>query len=102
MNQTRVLLIFSWLTVATLLWMDWGKNKNETLEISASQNLGVDSNLELEHAVPQINAGAVPVQKDSQLIAVAPKVPVIKVKTDVLQLKLDGFSVLAADLLRLP
>ncbi|WCF28340.1 membrane protein insertase YidC [Xylella fastidiosa] len=102
MNQTRVLLIFSWLTVATLLWMDWSKNKNETLEISASHNLGVDSNLELEHAVPQIDAGAVPLQKDSQLIAAAPKVPVINVTTDVLQLKLDGFSILAADLLRFP
>ena len=25
MNQTRVFLIFAWLMVATLLWMEWGK-----------------------------------------------------------------------------
>ncbi|MCF5956977.1 membrane protein insertase YidC, partial [Xanthomonas perforans] len=27
MNQTRVFLIFAWLMVAALLWMEWGKDK---------------------------------------------------------------------------
>ena len=27
MNQTRVFLIFAWLMVATLLWMEWGKEQ---------------------------------------------------------------------------
>ena len=27
MNQTRLFLIFAWLMVATLLWMEWGKEK---------------------------------------------------------------------------
>ena len=27
MNQTRVFLILAWLMVATLLWMDWGKEQ---------------------------------------------------------------------------
>ena len=28
MNQTRVFLIFAWLMVAVLLWMEWGREKN--------------------------------------------------------------------------
>ena len=28
MNQTRVFLIVAWLMVATLLWMEWGKEKS--------------------------------------------------------------------------
>jgi len=27
MNQTRVFLIFAWLMVAVLLWMEWGRDK---------------------------------------------------------------------------
>ena len=27
MNQTRVFLIFAWLMVAVLLWMEWGREK---------------------------------------------------------------------------
>ena len=27
MNQTRVFLIFAWLMVATLLWLEWSKDK---------------------------------------------------------------------------
>ena len=27
MNQTRVFLILAWLMVATLLWMEWGKEQ---------------------------------------------------------------------------
>ena len=27
MNQTRLFLIFAWLMVATLLWMEWGKEQ---------------------------------------------------------------------------
>ena len=27
MNQTRVFLIFAWLMVATLLWLEWNKDK---------------------------------------------------------------------------
>ncbi|HHW4681202.1 MAG TPA: YidC/Oxa1 family insertase periplasmic-domain containing protein, partial [Xylella taiwanensis] len=102
MNQTRVFLIFSWLVVATLLWMEWGKNKNAALEFSASHNLAVHSNV--EHKIPQINAAAsiVPLQQNSQLIASGPTVTAINVTTDVLQLKIDGFSVLSADLLRFP
>ena len=30
MNQTRVFLIFAWLAVATLLWMEWGKERDAT------------------------------------------------------------------------
>ncbi|AXI84558.1 membrane protein insertase YidC [Xylella taiwanensis] len=102
MNQTRVFLIFSWLVVATLLCMEWGKNKNVALEFSASHNFAVHSNV--EHEMPQVKAAAstVPLQQNSQLIASDPRVPVINVTTDVLQLKLDGFSVLSADLLRFP
>lgn len=28
MNQTRAFLILAWLMVATLLWMEWGKEKS--------------------------------------------------------------------------
>ena len=31
MNQTRTFLIFAWLMVATLLWMEWGKEQREPL-----------------------------------------------------------------------
>ena len=31
MNQTRLFLIFAWLMVATLLWMEWGKEKQAAI-----------------------------------------------------------------------
>ncbi|HHW4682861.1 MAG TPA: membrane protein insertase YidC [Xylella sp.] len=100
MNQTRVFLIFSWLVVSTLLWIEWGKNNNTLLEFSSYNNVGVHNSS--DYGLPQINTSAASTPQKSNFITGTTGVPVINVTTDVLQLKLDGFSILSANLLKFP
>jgi len=113
MNQTRVFLIFAWLMVATLLWMEWGKfNAPKPAAVAApsaqqaapADNQGASApstgNLALP---PSIAAGGSPdatgVEAQSQA---APSASTVTVTTDVLRLKLDGTRVLGAQLLLYP
>ncbi|HZF99146.1 MAG TPA: membrane protein insertase YidC [Pseudoxanthomonas sp.] len=117
MNQTRVFLIFAWLMVATLLWMEWGRFKAQppvdaTPAVAASADArdstvpGVPS---LPAAAPTsdtpITSGTVPVAPTTLALpatATPAGTPRVVASSDVLRLTLDGGSVLAADLLRYP
>lgn len=116
MNQTRTLLIFAWLMVATLLWMEWRKEAN----VEAVPDVPVPT---------QDAGGSVPVpQADGASVPSAPSVPVappaggavpqpgleatpadapgsgqrVTVVTDVLRLTLEGGNVIDAALLDYP
>jgi len=102
MNQTRVFLFLAWLMVAALLWMEWGREKAAppAPEVATAQ------------AVPSSDGGAVPEAgtpgaataqtQATATAAPAAAAPVITLTTDVLRLKLDGRSVLDAELLQFP
>ena len=115
MNQTRVFLIFAWLMVAMLLWMEWNKEKAApppapAPATAAAAQLGAGA---VPDAVP---AAAAPVPADAAVpapVATAAAAAVesapaaadaarVTVTSDVLRLVLDGGSVLQADLLQFP
>jgi len=105
MNQTRVFLILAWLMVATLLWMEWGREQAappapapaetpaavDAAPVPAPQAAGAD-------AVPAATA----VADTAAPAAPAPAAGRVTVTTDVLRLVLDGGNVLQADLLQYP
>jgi len=110
MNQTRTLLIFAWLMVATLLWMEWGKERaapppvaTATSAPSAATTGTVPAVVDTDPAAPA--AATIPAPP---AIANAPSTPapdgatVVSVDTDVLRVKLDGGAIHSAELLRYP
>lgn len=109
MNQTRVFLIFAWLMVAVLLWMEWGREKNapDPATVAAAQ-LAVPAATDADLAppaagnVPQANAPGQPPAVAGVEATATTAAPRITVTTDVLKLVLDGRSVLDADLLQFP
>ncbi len=114
MNQTRVFLILAWLMVAMLLWMEWGKERATPpaapTPAVATATTGADA-AAIPGAVPAPAAAttgdaAVPTASAAPPPAVvAPQAAGaerISVRTDVLDLVLDGGSVLQADLLQFP
>ncbi|RBF36837.1 membrane protein insertase YidC, partial [Xanthomonas oryzae pv. oryzae] len=52
MNQTRVFLIFAWLMVAALLWMEWGKEKAAANAPGAAATQSVPAARDLDAATP--------------------------------------------------
>ncbi|KAF1703059.1 membrane protein insertase YidC [Pseudoxanthomonas suwonensis] len=108
MNQTRVFLILAWLMVAVLLWMEWGKEQAAPAAAAPAPTTAV-----AQDAVPQPAAAApaadasVPAASAAP-VAVAAATPAaasaqrVTVSNDVLQLVLDGGSVVQADLLQFP
>ena len=108
MNQTRLFLIFAWLMVATLLWMEWGKEK-QAAQVPATPAAQVaappamvpgQAPAPAASAVPTANVPAAPGQAPvSKPVAATPS---LIVTTDVLRLTLDGGSVREADLLKFP
>ena len=108
MNQTRLFLVFAWLMVATLLWMEWGKEQQAARA----------------PATPAVQVAAIPDMVPGQAPAMAAAAPVAQIPsatptgavvskplpreqglvatTDVLKLVLDGGSVREADLLKYP
>ncbi|KAF1712333.1 membrane protein insertase YidC [Pseudoxanthomonas kalamensis DSM 18571] len=110
MNQTRVFLIFAWLMVATLLWMEWGKfNAPKLAETATAATAQVDAPAVAASTVPA--AAAVPTAPSAQLPASSAAVPttgesaasaLVTVSSDVLRLVLDGGSVHSAELLKYP
>ena len=101
MNQTRTFLIFAWLMVATLLWMEWGKEKAAPAAVvTAEQTVPAMSNAP---------AGSIPGVPTAAPVAGVPSVSAtpttsvpVTVTTDVLHLTLDGGELRDADLLRYP
>ncbi|AKC86721.1 membrane protein insertase YidC [Pseudoxanthomonas suwonensis] len=110
MNQTRVFLILAWLMVAMLLWMEWGKEQAAPPATATTTTTVVDGDASVPAAVPAATAGsdaAVPTATAPPPTAVVAAAPAagatrVSVRTDVLDLVLDGGSVLQADLLQFP
>jgi len=110
MNQTRVFLIFAWLMVAVLLWMEWGREKNapDPATVAATQPaVPVANDADLAPPttgnVPQANVpGQAPAAAPAAGVEAATAAPRVTVTTDVLKVVLDGRSVLDADLLQFP
>ncbi|MFC3552306.1 membrane protein insertase YidC [Lysobacter cavernae] len=106
MNQTRVFLIFAWLMVATLLWMEWGKEQAApaaaptSAAAAATPASTVPTTGGNLPTVPSAPAMAAPAPAPAT--AAAATAPTVTVTTDVLKLVLDGGELRQADLLKYP
>ena len=110
MNQTRVFLIFAWLMVATLLWMEWGKFNapkpvvTPTTQVAATG--AAASTVPSAAALQAPASGTTPAvpATTAPATAAAPTSTAqrVVVSTDVLRLVLDGGNILQADLLDYP
>ena len=106
MNQTRLFLIFAWLMVASLLWVEWGKEKAApATPVPSATTTTSDSTVPSAANLPTVpNA---PAAGTTPLVPQATATPVtsaqtITVDTDVLRLRLDGGNIRSAELLRYP
>ena len=106
MNQTRIFLVFAWLMVAVLLWMEWGREK--AAPPAAPTTTSAPS---AQQAVPGATPGGVPgaqvpgaanAAPTTAQASAAPAAQRVTVTTDVLRLTLDGGRVLDAELLQFP
>lgn len=119
MNQTRTFLIFAWLMVATLLWMEWGKEQRAPEPAADVAAAAVDAGATVPGAPANTATttaaadgsvpAAVPVAPQAGPVpgiaaapAAAPAAGLVRVRTDVLDLALTGGAVVRADLLRFP
>ncbi|MDH5822603.1 membrane protein insertase YidC [Luteimonas sp. RD2P54] len=113
MNQTRTFLILAWLMVATLLWMEWNRDKAALPEVAPSgQSAGATP------AAPATDggSGAIPAAPQGPVAPSAAAVPepgmqaaatdagdaAVTVTSDVLQLTLRAGNVVDAALLGYP
>src|SRR5690606_2258713 len=117
MNQTRTFLIFAWMMVAVLLWMEWGKEKEapspQAVEaVAPAPSAGALPGMSgapaaaIPSAAPAGGADGVPSARP-EAAAAAAIAPVaddhrVTVTTDVLRLSLDGGNVFDAQLLQYP
>ncbi len=104
MNQTRVFLILAWLMVATLLWMEWGKEKAAPAAQTPSATTAVPGaalppSADSTGAIPSAT-GALPATTPAASATAA--APTVTVTTDVLQVVMDGRELRRADLLKYP
>ncbi|MEG1680465.1 MAG: membrane protein insertase YidC [Stenotrophomonas sp.] len=103
-------MIFAWLMVAVLLWMEWGREKAapDPATVATTQPAVPGANDVDLHApatadVPQATVpGQPPVADAAPGMEAASSAQRVTVTTDVLKLVLDGRSVLDADLLHFP
>src|SRR5690554_6151078 len=115
MNQTRTFLIFAWLMVATLLWMEWGKEQRTPQPEAVAAAAAADPAASIPGApagaaAPAAVPGAVPEAAslpDMPVMAAsaapaASSAGLVQVRTDVLDLSLSGGAVVRADLLQFP
>ena len=116
MNQTRTLLIFAWLMVAVMLWMEWRKEAN----VQAAPDLPVAAEVAGSDAVPSSVPSSSAAVPDASTVPIAPpaadgSVPsatasaspatgsdAVTVVTDVLRLTLDRGNGVDAALLAYP
>jgi YidC/Oxa1 family membrane protein insertase len=97
MTQTRTFLILAWLMVATLLWMEWGKERDAAAAPApaiptATQAVGT--------ATPRVPVASVPGATPAVAPVAAAALPVVRLRNDVLALELNGRDVTRAELLR--
>lgn len=107
MNQTRAFLIFAWLMVATLLWMEWSKEQSPrgvaSLPVAATTVPASTAVIPGGMAIPA--AGAIPGAASGAGVvatAEAAAAAVVTVATDVLRVEFNGGELRQADLLRYP
>ena len=102
MTQTRTFLLFAWLMVAALLWMEWNKEQ-------APQPAAAVPQATTQAAVPTV-AGGIPAASvpggaaasAASATAAVAAAPTLTLKNDVLALQLDGRSITGAQLLKYP
>lgn len=105
MNQTRTFLIFAWLMVATLLWMEWGKEQQPakpamTTAAAASATPNGLPPPDLGAAIPSATAVPAAGAPATPAVSAAPAAAqAITLGNDVLRLTLDGGNVRRAELL---
>ncbi|NDK39523.1 membrane protein insertase YidC [Pseudoxanthomonas gei] len=116
MNQTRLFLIFAWLMVASLLWVEWGKfNAPKPPSVVAATAQPQPSSLSSVPSAQPVPQGAVSGQngvptapavsspdKSTALAVAAPSSQRVVISSDLLRLTLDGGNVLEAVLLKYP
>lgn len=109
MNQTRVFLIFAWLMVAILLWMEWGKfNAPAVAAPTVAATAATQSGSTVPASAPAAQPGSTVPQAPAAVeapaaVAAAPSAGQrVTISSDVLKLTLDGGSVLEAELLHYP
>src|SRR3546814_7398720 len=72
MNQTRTFLIFAWMMVAVLLWMEWGKDSNPApAPVESAQQQVPPSAGALPGMAPGSDAG-IPAAKDAGIPSARP------------------------------
>lgn len=104
MNQTRIFLLFAWLMVASLLWVEWGKEraaKNAPAVAAQTTAQAIPSMVPGRNTVPVANASVAGLAAQT-VAAPAAASPVVTITSDVLRLTTDGGSVRSADLLAYP
>ena len=112
MNQMRTFLIFAWLMVATILWMNWNKEQNAppppqvaqaAVSVAPSDGLpppavpGTVPDAVPAATVPAASGQPVAAARIGPAPAAAPR---ITLSNDVLRLSLDGGNVRRAELLK--
>jgi YidC/Oxa1 family membrane protein insertase len=109
MNQTRVFLIFAWLMVATLLWIEWGKRNaapEAPIPVPAVTAVPTGSSTVPSAAAllppAPAPAPAAAAEAPTSTSAAAGAAKPVTVTTDVLRMTLDGGRVLSAELLKYP
>ena len=107
MNQTRTFLIFAWLMVVALLWVNWNKEQAAAPAAAPATTAAATS-------VPSVSGTtvpslpSVPAAPSAATMSATPDsvaagaAPTVTVTTDVLRVTLDGGAIHSADLLRYP
>ena len=101
MNSIRSFLLFAWLMVAAILWMQWNKEQQPAPPAPvAATTAGTPADglppPALPDAVPTAGAAAPAMTATPSPVA---KAPTVTLSNDVLRLVLDGGHVRRADLL---
>ena len=99
MNQTRTFLILAWLMVATLLWMEWGKERQAAAQPAPALPTATQA-----AGTPNLPVASVPGGAPAT-VAATPATPTaqqVGLRNDVLALQLDGRDVVRAELLKYP
>jgi len=102
MTQTRTFLLFAWLMVAALLWMEWNKERQLPPPAVAAQAVGAQPAVPV--AAGAVPSASVPGSAPAPVVAAASAAaaPTVTLRNDVLALQLDGRSVTGAQLLAYP
>lgn len=111
MNQTRSFLLFAWLLVAFLLFMEWSKTGTAPVPAAKETTVPLEANTGNNNVVG--NASVIPdaTVPDSNLSSLAPvnaeetqAGQLISIRTDVLKLKIDprGAMLVSSELLKYP